>query len=76
MVCPICENTRNKQANFYNNFAAPARRALESLKIKRLEDLCLYSQKEIMDLHGIGPSVMKKMIALMRENKLKFKSSL
>ncbi|MBB6480299.1 DUF1801 domain-containing protein [Spirochaeta isovalerica] len=39
---------------------APAHRALESLKIEDFSDFTNFTIDEIASLHGLGPSVMKK----------------
>lgn len=55
-VCPICENNRKPIIGLLAKLAAPARRALENKGISNVEQLSLYSKKEILALHGLGPS--------------------
>lgn len=57
-----------------NVLAAPARRALESAGIKTLKQLANYSAKEILALHGIGPSAIPKLEAELKKAGLKFTS--
>lgn len=67
-VCPICENQRKPQDSFLSKVSAPARRALESKGITDLEKLSQWSKKDLLDLHGIGPSAIpaleKELLAL------------
>ena len=39
--------------------AAPARRALIDSKILTIKDLNKWTESELMDLHGMGPSALK-----------------
>lgn len=39
----------------YSKLAAPAQRALDSLKLKKIEDLAKHSLEELEGLHGLGP---------------------
>lgn len=42
----------------YGKLAAPARRALEDLGLRRVEDLAKISRASLAGLHGIGPSAL------------------
>ena len=59
--------------NFLEKLSAPAQRALASVKIKSLKDLTKFTEKEIADLHGIGPSTFKTLRPIMKKYKLTFK---
>lgn len=72
-VCPICEQNNKARTGLLSELAAPARRALESKSISTLQQLAKYRKKEIAELHGMGPSTMKKLLSLLTENKLSFK---
>ena len=65
-VCPICEVGQKPESGFLSIISAPARRAMEGEGIDTLEKLSTYSEKEILSLHGIGPSSIPKL-----ENELK-----
>jgi len=41
-----------------DKLGAPARRAIEGLGVKKVEDLARYSDEAIGALHGVGPSAM------------------
>lgn len=43
----------------YGKLAAPARRALEELKPRKVEDLAKRTEAELAGLHGIGPSALE-----------------
>jgi len=72
-VCPVCEEMRKPDAGFLSLVSAPARRALEGQGIKSLQQLCRYSEKEILQLHGIGPSAMPKLRDALKKEGLSFK---
>ena len=73
-TCPICEAERKPQAGFLAQLPAPARRALENNGITSLEKLSEYSEKEILQLHGIGPSSIPKLRDALKTVGLDFKS--
>ena len=72
-VCPICESEKHSKLGFLQAFSAPSRRALESIAISNLVSICAFTRKEIADLHGMGPSGLKKIEQLLAEANLKFK---
>lgn len=53
-ACPVCESAKKPEADFLLLLSAPARRAMENAGIQTLQQLANYSQKEILQLHGIG----------------------
>jgi uncharacterized protein YdhG (YjbR/CyaY superfamily) len=53
--------------------AAPARRALLSKKISKLDQLTRFSEKEIAQLHGMGPSALATLKAALMAQGLQFK---
>lgn len=58
-ICPICEKNTVSTLPFLELFPAPARRALTQEGITRIEDLKEKSQKDLLKLHGFGPSSLK-----------------
>ena len=72
-VCPICENERAPKGNFLSVLGAPARRALEGAGITSLNLLSKYSEREILKLHGMGPSSIPKLRAELAKSGLNFK---
>ena len=38
-----------------------------------VEELSKYSEKELLALHGVGPTVLPKLLAALKEKKLRFK---
>ena len=65
-VCPVCEKSKSAVTGFYSKLSAPARRALEAKSILLIEQLACYTEKEILQLHGIGLSslpILKKALA-------------
>lgn len=55
-TCPICERARKPERGFLSKLSAPAMRALENAGIDSLEKLASYSEKELLELHGLGKS--------------------
>jgi predicted RecB family nuclease len=72
-TCPICEEERKPKDSFLSSISAPARRALERENIKSLEDLAKCTEKEIINLHGMGPSTIPKLKEALKNNDLFFK---
>ena len=72
-VCPICEKERKAGADFLNTIAAPARRALEREGIDTLRKLSAFSEKELLQLHGMGPSTIPNLKLALKEKGLSFR---
>ncbi|NLP52905.1 RNA polymerase alpha subunit C-terminal domain-containing protein [Bacillus sp. RO1] len=73
-TCPICEKGRKIDSGFLSLLAAPARRALENNDIMTLEQLSRYTEKEILQLHGMGPASIPKLKAALREVGFSFRN--
>lgn len=71
-VCPVCEGMK-KDSGFYSGLGAPARRALESAGIRSISQLAGYTQAELLDLHGLGPSSIPKLKRLLNAHNLDFR---
>lgn len=74
-ACPVCEQERKPESGFLSTLSAPARRALEHKGIKTAEELSKYTKKEIMSLHGMGPSSLPKLQNALEEKGLSFKKA-
>ncbi|MGI8386428.1 RNA polymerase alpha subunit C-terminal domain-containing protein [Robertmurraya sp. P23] len=72
-TCPICEQERKPNSGFLSLLSAPARRALEHKEITTLQQLSTYSEKEILQLHGMGPASLPKLRIALKEDGLSFK---
>lgn len=72
-TCPNCEEERKPIGNFLSNIGAPARRALENNGIITLEQLSKYSEKEVLNFHGMGKSTIPKLNVLLTKAGLLFK---
>ncbi|SHN73120.1 hypothetical protein SAMN04487896_3143 [Paenibacillus sp. ov031] len=72
-TCPVCEKERKPKEGILSLLSAPARRALENQGITTLQILSQYTEKEILKLHGIGPSAMPKLRQALEEEGLSFK---
>ncbi|MCP1311952.1 RNA polymerase alpha subunit C-terminal domain-containing protein [Paenibacillus tyrfis] len=71
--CPICEQERKPDNGFLSLLSAPARRALKHYGITSLQQLSQYSEKEILQFHGMGPASLPKLRTALKENGLSFK---
>lgn len=60
-VCPVCEKNKKPVSGFWTEISAPARRALESVGVKNEKDLSKYTEKQLLSLHGLGPSAIRKL---------------
>ncbi len=72
-TCPVCKKERKPKDQFLSLLGAPARRALESNAILTVEKLSNYSEKELLQLHGIGPSSIPTLKKVLHEHGLEFK---
>jgi len=60
--------------DFLATLSAPARRALEGNGIRTLEQLAKFSEKEILALHGVGPSSIPRLRVALEGMGLSFKN--
>lgn len=74
-TCPICEGLSKPDEGFLAQLSAPARRALMSKGIDSLNKLAKYTQQEILDLHGIGPSSIPKLKLALLSQGLDFENN-
>lgn len=72
-VCPVCEQERKPQNGFLSMIAAPARRALERESIFTLNQLSMFSKKDLLKLHGFGPGSIPKLEKALKAEGLNFK---
>jgi hypothetical protein len=72
-TCPICEEERKPKDGFLSLLSAPARRALEREGVVTLERLSQYSEKEVLQFHGMGPSSLPKLRSALKAADLTFK---
>lgn len=71
-VCPICEKERKPVADFLTVISAPARRALEREGINTLIKLSRRSEKDILQLHGMGPGSIPILKSVLKTKGLSF----
>ncbi len=72
-TCPHCKKEKGK-INIFSFLSAPARRAIENAGVKSLNDLAIYSEKELLQLHGIGPSSIPKIKKILSLNNLELRN--
>lgn len=74
-VCPICWSGYYREKNggdFPDQLAAPALRALLNAKIYNLAELTKRAEREILELHGMGPNAVRRLKVAMRNKGLSF----
>lgn len=64
--------THNPQEDDLPKLSAPARRALATLGIYRLEQVTAFSEAEIKKLHGMGPNGIEQLRRALAERGLSF----
>jgi len=72
-ACPTCENEQRPETGFLSLLSAPARRALVNANIISLTELTTYTAKQILALHGVGPSTIPVLRAALAKQGLDFK---
>ncbi|HRZ96626.1 MAG TPA: RNA polymerase alpha subunit C-terminal domain-containing protein [Paludibacter sp.] len=72
-TCPICEDERKPKNGFLSLIGAPARRGLENNGITTLEQLSEYSEKEVLNFHGMGKSTLPVLQKLLMDKGLSFR---
>ncbi|OMF24108.1 hypothetical protein BK133_23080 [Paenibacillus sp. FSL H8-0548] len=75
LSCPTCEQERKPGNGFLSLLAAPARQALEHKGIASLQQLSTYSEKEILQFHGMGPKSLPVLRVALMEHGLSFKTN-
>ena len=73
-TCPKCEQANKPSEGFLSRLSSPARNALINAGITEVEHLAGYTEKEILKLHGIGPSSLPTLKHAMAEKNVNFKS--
>ncbi|MCP3027727.1 RNA polymerase alpha subunit C-terminal domain-containing protein [Halobacillus sp. A5] len=71
--CPACDKENKPKNSFLSNLSSPARNALIHKEIDTLKQLSTFTEKEILQIHGIGPSSLPTMRKLLEEEGLSFK---
>jgi NADH:ubiquinone oxidoreductase subunit F (NADH-binding) len=72
-TCPVCEKENKPPTGFLSIIAAPARRALESEGIVTPQQLAERTEKQILQLHGMGPGSIPKLRSALEAVGLGFK---
>lgn len=74
-TCPVCEKGNAPKKSFLSKLGAPARRALENNRILTIKHLSNYTETEILNLHGIGPSSIPILKNELKINGLSFRKN-
>src|SRR5690554_5528526 len=70
-TCPTCEKLKEPASGFLALLSSPARNALLHHGIDTIKKLATYTEREILDLDGIGKASLPAL-----ENRLKIKGCL
>lgn len=73
-TCPNCEVEKAKAGFFIDGLSAPARRALQGAGVTSIKALAKHGERDILALHGMGPSALPKLHAALKAAGLAFKS--
>ncbi|MDX8047213.1 RNA polymerase alpha subunit C-terminal domain-containing protein [Gracilibacillus sp. S3-1-1] len=73
--CPTCDKENKPESGFLSKLSSPARNALIHEGIDTLAKLSQYTEKEILNIHGIGPASMPPLRASLEEEGWSFKQS-
>ncbi len=71
-TCPLCEQNKKPKDGFLALLVNPARRALENEGITSLKKLASYTEKDILKLHGMGPSSLPILRKVLEDQHLSF----
>ena len=63
-----------KAESDFPKLSAPAQRALADAGIQNLKQLTRFSEKEIKELHGIGPNAISALRLALKEKGLSFRT--
>ena len=66
---------KRSPGDFLSTLVAPARRALENEGIATVRKLSQWTERDIRQLHGMGPSTIPKLRAALKRAGLKFKEA-
>ncbi len=72
-TCPVCEALCQPRDGFLSLLSAPARRALKAVGVTSPEQVSAFSERELLALHGLGPSVISKLKAALTAKQLTLK---
>lgn len=72
-TCPTCAKKQSPAAEFLAHLTRPARSALEREGISSLKKLSGYTERQVLDLHGVGPASLPTLRALLSEAGLSFR---
>lgn len=75
-ICPVCWSVYYKDKNrgdFPKGIGAPALRALLNAKITSIDKIAKYTEKEILQLHGMGPKTIPLLKSALKKKGLDFK---
>jgi hypothetical protein len=71
-TCPRCETARKPAAGFLADVPAPARRALEAAGLTTLARLERRTEKQMLELHGMGPNAVVKLSTALKKAGMRF----
>ena len=73
--CPICEKLKQPESGFLSQLSNPARNALLYHRIDTIQKLSNFTEKEILNIHGIGKASMPTLKKSLDDHGLSFKKN-
>ena len=74
-TCPVCEMEKEPAKGFLALLSNPARNALLHYGIDTVQKLSTYTEKEILNIHGIGKASLPALKSSLEEQGLSFKTA-
>jgi len=72
-TCPVCEKLKKPASGFLALLSNPARNALLHNGIDTIDKLSRCTEKEILNMHGMGPASIPTLKKALTEQGLNFK---
>lgn len=73
-TCPVCEKLKEPASGFLGLLSNPARNALLYYNIDTIEKLSTFTEKEILNIHGIGKASIPLLKEALKKQGLTFKT--
>jgi len=74
-TCPTCEKLKEPASGFLALLSNPARNALLHYGIDTIDKLSTYTEKEVLNFHGIGKASLPALRKSLEDHGLSFKNT-
>jgi DNA-directed RNA polymerase alpha subunit len=72
-TCPVCEKEKKSPAGFLSLLSSPARNTLVHHGVTTIKKLAGYTEKEILQLHGMGKASLPALHKALKQEGLSFR---